>query len=116
MFQPHILYIMGDMIPSIHGSILFQDSSLNRTPRENCYILGYKGPKDILEGVPDRAQTLIYVVKVLDPDDEIMTHGSPYKFSMLNSPQKNHLGKLGISPIWRIQFFSNLWGWKEDLS
>ena len=28
----------------------------------------------------------------------------------------NHLGKIDISPTWRINFCSNLWGWKEDLS
>ena len=42
-----------------------------------------------------------------------MTHGSLYKFVMLNSPQNSHLWKLDISPTWRIQFFSKIWGWKE---
>ena len=37
----------GDMIPPIQGSSLSQDSSLNRTPRENCYISGYEGPNEI---------------------------------------------------------------------
>ena len=47
--HPHILYILGDMIPSNQGSILSLDSSLNRTPRENCYISGYEGPNEILK-------------------------------------------------------------------
>ena len=38
--QPHICYIVGDMIPPSYGSILFQDSSLNRTLGENSYIFG----------------------------------------------------------------------------
>ena len=49
--QPHILYILGDMIPPNQGSSLFQDSSINLTPGENCYISGYKGPNEIYEDV-----------------------------------------------------------------
>ena len=56
------------------------------------------------------------MVSFLDPECETMTRGSPYKFAMLNNPQNSHLGKLGLSPTWRIQFCSNLWGWKEDIS
>ena len=52
----------------------------------------------------------------LDPKCEIMKHGNPYKFSILNSPQNSHLGKMNISPTWRIHICSNLWGWKEDIS
>ena len=71
------------MIPPNQGSNLFQESSLNRKPRENCYISGYEGPNAIYQDVPDRAQTVLSVVKVLDPKDETVTHGSPYKFAML---------------------------------
>ena len=65
------------MIPPNEGSIPFQDSSLNRTPRENCYISGYEGPNEILQDVPYREQTLVSLVKVSDPDDETGTRGSP---------------------------------------
>ena len=53
--QSHIFYILGDMIPPSEGSILFYDSFLNRTPGDNCYILGYKGPNEIYEDVIERA-------------------------------------------------------------
>ena len=55
------------------------------------------------------AWTVISMVKVSDPEDETMTHGSSYNLAMLNNPQNSHLGKLNISPTWRIHFFSNLW-------
>ena len=70
------------------------------TPWKNCYISGYDGPNKILQDVPDREQTLIYVVKVLDPEGETMASGSLYKFSMLNSPETSHLRKNIISPNW----------------
>ena len=38
------------------------------------------------------------VVQVLDPEDETVTRGSPYNFTMLNSPETGHLGKFLISP------------------
>ena len=88
------------MIPPNQGSSLFQDSSLNMTPRENCYSSGYKGPNEIFQYVLDREHTFIYVVNVSDPDDETMTHGGPYKFAMLNSLEISHLGKTLISPNW----------------
>ena len=103
------------MIPWNHGSNLFQDSSLNRTPTENCYISGYKGQISIFQDCADRTRTVIYVVKVSNLDDETGTHGIPHKYVMLNSPEIRHLGKIRISPNWWNQFFSNLWGWKEDI-
>ena len=81
------------MIPPNQGSSLFQDSSLNKTLRDNCYILGYEGPSEISQDVPDREQTLISMVKYSEPDGEIVTCGSMYKFSMLNIPKLSHLGK-----------------------
>ena len=93
-------YILRDMIPPNKGSSLFQNSSLNRTPRENCYISSFKGPIEISQDVPDRARSVLYVVKVSDPDDETGTRGSPYKFAMLNNPEISHLGKTLISPNW----------------
>ena len=56
------------MIPPNQGSSLSHDSSLNRTPRENCYISGYEGPNEILKDVPNRAWTLLSAVKFSDPD------------------------------------------------
>ena len=53
------------MIPPIQGSSLSQDSTLNKWPRENCYISGYEGPNEISKDVLKRAQNLFYVVKVL---------------------------------------------------
>ena len=88
------------MFPPNQGSSLFQDSSLNMTPREKYYILGYKIPNGILKDVLEREQKLIYVVKVADPDDETGTCGSLYKFAMLNSSEISHLGKTFISPNW----------------
>ena len=88
------------MIPPNQGSGLFQDSSLNRTPRENCNISGYKGPNEIYEYVPKWAWNLLYVVEVLDFEDKTVTHGSPYNFAMLNSLETSHLGKMPISPNW----------------
>ena len=109
MFQSHIHYILGDMIPPNQGSSLSKDSSLNKTPWENFYILGYEGPNEISQDVSYRAWTVTSMIKFLDPEGETVTCGSLYKFSMMSSPQKSHLGKLNISPTWRIHFFSNLW-------
>ena len=88
------------MIPPNQGSSLSQDSSLNMTSRENCYILGYVGPNEILQDVLDRAQTVISMIKVSDPEGETLTHGRLYKFDMLNSPEKIHHRKTLISPNW----------------
>ena len=44
---------------------------------ENFYISGYKGPNEISQDVPYRAQTVLSVVKVSDPDVETGTRGSP---------------------------------------
>ena len=68
--------------------------------RENCYISSYEGPNEISEDVPERVRTLLFVVKVSDPEDEIVTRGSSYNFAMLNSPEIGHLGKTLISPNW----------------
>ena len=37
---------------------------------------------------------VIFVVKVSYPEDEIVTRGSLYNFTVLNSPEIGHLGKL----------------------
>ena len=41
---------------------------------------------------------VIFVVEVLDPEDETVTHGNPYNFAMLNSLEIGHLRKMIISP------------------
>ena len=88
------------MIPPNQGSSLFQDSSLNRTPREKSYILGYEGPNEISQDVPDRARTVLSVVNVLDLEGETVTRGSPYNFAMLNTPETCYLTKMLIRPNW----------------
>ena len=88
------------MIPPNQSSSLSLDSSLNMTPWENCYILGYEGPNEISQGFPDRELTLISIVNVLEPKGGIVTHGIVCKFAMMNSLEISHLGKLRISPNW----------------
>ena len=88
------------MIPPNKGSSLSLDSSLNNIPRENFYISGYESLNEILQVVPDRAWTLISVVKVSDPEGETMTRGSLCKFPMLNGPELSHRVKTIISPNW----------------
>ena len=41
----------------------------------------------------ERERNLISMVQVSDLEDEIVTHGSPYNFTMMNSPEIGHLGK-----------------------
>ena len=62
--------------------------------------MGYEGPNEILQDVPDRAWAVLYVVKFSDPEGETTTRGSSYKFVMLNSPEISHLGKNLINPNW----------------
>ena len=88
------------MIPPNQGSSLSSDSSQNMTPRENCYISGYKGPNEIYKDVPKREWNLISLVSVSDPEEETVTHVSPYNFDVLNSPETGQLGKTIISPNW----------------
>ena len=88
------------MIPPSKGSSLFQNSSLNKTPRENCYSLGYRGPNGIPEDVPERAWTLHSVVRISEPEDEPVTRDIPYNFTILNSPVTGHLGKMIIKHKW----------------
>ena len=65
--------------------------------------MGYKGPNEILEEVPERERTLIYVVECLYPKYEIVTCEIPYNFAVLNSHVTGHLGKMLISPNWGNQ-------------
>ena len=99
-FQPPIRYILGDMIPPRQGSSVFQDSSLKKTPGENCYILGYKGPNEISEDFTEMVQIVPFVVEFSDLKDEKVACASLYNFAMLNNPKTGHLGKTIISPNW----------------
>ena len=92
------------MFPPNKDSRFFQDSSLNRTPRENFYISGYEGQNEISQDVPERERPEIYVVIVLDPGEPV-TLGSLYNFAMLNIPETSHLGKTLMSTNWRNQFW-----------
>ena len=58
--------------------------------------MGYKGPNpnEISEDVPERARIVLFVVRVSDPKDETVTHGSLYNFVVLNSPVTGHLWKM----------------------
>ena len=67
---------------------------------ENCYILGYKGPNEISEDVPEREQNVLSMVHVSDSEYEPVTCGSLYNFPVLNSLVRGHLGKTIISPNW----------------
>ena len=58
--------------------------------------MGYEGPNEILQDVPERAQPIPSVVRTSDPEDETVTRGSLYKFALLNSPEMSHLGKMRI--------------------
>ena len=62
--------------------------------------MGYEGPNNISEDVPEREQNLTSVVQASDPEDETVTCGSPYNFAVLKSPVIGHLGKMIISPNW----------------
>ena len=88
------------MILRNQGSNLTQDSSLNKTPGENCYISGYKGPNEISQDFLEWKLTILAVIKFSDSEYETMTRGCPYNFAMLNSLETGHLGKMLISPNW----------------
>ena len=88
------------MIPPSYGSSLSHNSSPNKTPGENCYILGYKGPKEMFEDFIERAWTVNFVFQVSYPKDETVTCVSLYNFAMLNNPKIGHLGKTIINPKW----------------
>ena len=98
--QLPIHYILGDMFPPSYGSNLFQNSSLNRTPGDNCCRVGYRGPNGIPKDVLERAQNLISVFQISDLEDEPVTRGMMYNFIVLNSPVIGHPGKMIINPNW----------------
>ena len=86
------------MIPPNQGSSLSHDSSINMTPRDNCYISVYEGPNEIYQDVPNREQTVLYVVKVSYPEGETVSLRRSYKFYIMKSHEISHLGKTRIIP------------------
>ena len=62
--------------------------------------MGYRGPNEIHEDVPERARHVISLVQISEPEYEPATRGMPYNFIILNSPVTGHLGKMIISPNW----------------
>ena len=52
--------------------------------------------KDVIE----REHTLISVVIISDLEDQPVTRGMSYNFSVLNIPVTGHLGKRIINPKW----------------
>ena len=62
--------------------------------------MGYIGPNGNLEDVLERAWNLILVVQISNSEDELVTCGMPYNFTILNSPITGHLGKRIINPKW----------------
>ena len=62
--------------------------------------MGYEYPNEIYQDVPDQEWTVIFVVKISDPDDETVTRGCPYNVAMLNSPEIGHFEKMLISTNW----------------
>ena len=85
------------------------------TPRDNCYILGYRGPNRILEDVPEISWNFLSVVWISEPEDEPVTRGMTYNFIVLNSPVTGHLGKMIINTNWWNQFWWNIWFWIKDM-
>ena len=62
--------------------------------------MGYRGPNEIPEDVPERARTVLSVVQISEPEYEPVTCGMPYNFTVLNRPVTGHLGKMIIDPNW----------------
>ena len=58
---------------------------------------------------------VISVVQVLDPEDETVTCGNLYNFTVMNSTVTGHLGKIIISPNWWNQFWWNMCFWIRDM-
>ena len=57
----------------------------------------------------------MFEVQILDLEDELVTHGCPYNFCILNSPITGHLGKRIINPNWWNQFWWKIWCWIRDM-
>ena len=55
------------------------------------------------------------MVRVSDSEDQLVTCGILYKFTMMNNTETCHLGKKIISPNLWNQFWWNLWFWIRDM-
>ena len=60
--------------------------------------MGYRSPNGIPEDVEKLSWTLISIIQILDLEDEPVTCGMLYNFTVLNSPETGHLGKMIINP------------------
>ena len=55
------------------------------------------------------------MVRILESEDETMTRGRLYNFTIRNSPVTGHLGKMIINPNWWNKFWLKLWCWIGDM-
>ena len=62
--------------------------------------MGYRDPYGIIEDVTEISWPLISLVQISEPEDEPVTHGMPYNFTVLKSPVTVHLGKMIINQNW----------------
>ena len=62
--------------------------------------MDYRGPNGITKDVPEIEQTVLSMVQISEPEDEPVTRGMLYNFTVLNSPVIGHLGKMIISLDW----------------
>ena len=62
--------------------------------------MGYRGPNGIPKDFPEIKYTIVSVVQISEHEDEPMTRGSRYNFTVLNSAVTGHLGKMIIGPNW----------------
>ena len=56
-----------------------------------------RGPNGIPRDVLEISCTALSLVQISEPEDEPVTCGIPYNFTVLNSPVTGHLGKMAIS-------------------
>ena len=62
--------------------------------------MGYRGPNGITEDVPEKERPVVSFIQISEPEDEPVTCGMPYNFTILNSPVIGHLGKIIVNPNW----------------
>ena len=62
--------------------------------------MGYRGPNGIPENVTEKSSNLLFVVQISELEDEPVTRGMLYNFTVLNSLVIGHLGKMIINPNW----------------
>ena len=62
--------------------------------------MGYRGTNGIPEDFIEIAWPVLSLFQISEPEDEPVTRGMPYTFTILNSPVTGHLGKMIINPNW----------------